>query len=94
MTDFNNDDKALIGAEDIVKMKKAKRFLILGWVFAVMSFIILPIVFGPLGIFFGHLTRKNGKEKEGKTLMIASAVIMVVSMILGFIFILMANRFN
>lgn len=94
MTDFNNDDKALITREDVAETKNAKLFLTIGWVFAVLSFIFLPIVFGPLGILFGHLTRTNGKEKEGKTLMIASAIIMVVSMVLGMIFISMMTRFN
>ncbi|EHJ07333.1 hypothetical protein SS7213T_09869 [Staphylococcus simiae CCM 7213 = CCUG 51256] len=37
-------------------------FIILGWVFSVLSLLFLPIVFGPAGVVFGALTISKGKK--------------------------------
>ena len=37
-------------------------FIILGWVFSVLSLLVLPIVFGIAGIVFGALTISRGKK--------------------------------
>lgn len=50
---------------------------------AVLALIVLPIVFGPLGIFFGYRATKLGNRSGGRGVMIASAVCMVVSMVIG-----------
>lgn len=39
-------------------------FIILGWVFSVLSLLVLPIVFGIAGIVFGALTISRGKKSS------------------------------
>jgi hypothetical protein len=55
----------------------------IGLACAILSLLILPIIFGPAAIILGILAKKNGDEKFGQVVFILGIVFMVVGMILG-----------
>jgi hypothetical protein len=59
-------------------------FSILGFVFGGLALLILPIVFGPIGIVLGIIGHTKG-EPLGKWAAIVAGVLMVVGMLLGFL---------
>ncbi|MET8653880.1 MULTISPECIES: hypothetical protein [Nocardia] len=57
---------------------------IIGAVCAVLALLLCPILFGPAGIVFGYLAHKKG-EKFGKWVAVASAVALVLGLIVSLI---------
>jgi hypothetical protein len=55
-------------------------YTILGFVFAAVAVLFLPIVFGPAGIILGLVGRSKGDRHGG-----IAAILATVGMILGFI---------
>lgn len=58
-------------------------FIIFGFLFAFIALFFYPPVFGSLGIWFGTIVKKRGKDGLGLTLIILNAATMVVGMIIG-----------
>ncbi|MBO1199547.1 hypothetical protein J3T65_08375 [Staphylococcus simiae] len=59
-------------------------FIILGWVFSVLSLLFLPIVFGPAGVVFGALTISKGKKTHGIIIIVAAIVFALIGFALGY----------
>lgn len=57
----------------------------LGIACAVIALIILPIVFGPLGILFGYLAMRAGNQIGGIAVMVGSGVCMFIGFLIGFV---------
>ena len=72
--------------------QEAKTFITLGWVFAGLSLLFLPILFGPLSILFGHLARQRGALEKGKQVMIAGTVALVIGFALGALVVYLSQR--
>lgn len=62
------------------------KFVVWGFIFALISLGVLPPVFGGLGIYFGVKTRRMGKETLGTILMIVCIICMIVGMYLSYMF--------
>ncbi|MCI2954537.1 hypothetical protein FH178_04835 [Staphylococcus caprae] len=58
-------------------------FIILGWVFSVLSLLVLPIVFGIAGIVFGALTISRGKKVHGIIIIVAAIIFALLGTVLG-----------
>jgi len=69
---------------------KAKLFVILGWICAALTFFVSPL-FAIAGITFGILLNRQKKD-SGNILIIANAVLGSISVILGMIYLLLAER--
>ncbi|GAA0935354.1 hypothetical protein [Nonomuraea longicatena] len=59
-------------------------FSIFGFVCAGLALLILPIVFGPIGIVLGIVGHTRG-EQLGKWAAVTAGVLMVVGMLLGYL---------
>lgn len=70
--------------------ENAKLYVILGWISAALTFFISPL-FAVAGITFGILLNKQIKG-SGNTLIIANIVLGLMNLILGVIFVLLADR--
>ena len=57
-------------------------FSIAGIVFGILAFLVLPIVFGPLGLILGAVGKSKG-ESKATTAMVVSGIGMVVGMAIG-----------
>ncbi len=62
--------------------KKGLAFAIFGWLFAAISFLFIPIVFGALALFLGFMTYHDRSKVHGAILMGFSAI----GLILGSLF--------
>lgn len=63
----------------------ARVLSILGIVFAALSILFFPIIFGPAGIVLGFVANAKGDKPFGMWVGIASIVTMIVGMILGYV---------
>lgn len=63
--------------------KDPKVFIILGWIFTVLSLFFLPILFGPAAIVMGALALARGAKTQGILIIILSIVFMVLGFLLG-----------
>jgi hypothetical protein len=70
--------------------ENAKLYVILGWISAALTFFISPL-FAVAGIAFGFLLNKQIKG-SGNTLIIANIVLGLMNLVLGIVFILLAER--
>lgn len=70
--------------------ENAKLYVILGWISAALTFFISPL-FAVAGIAFGILLNKQIKG-SGNTLIIANIVLGLMNLVLGIVFVLMADR--
>lgn len=59
-----------------------RRWTIAGIVCGVLT-LVLPIVFGPLGIIFGYVGRKKGATSLGTAAIGISAVLLVLVVVIG-----------
>jgi hypothetical protein len=57
-------------------------FSIAGIVFGILAFLILPILFGPIGLILGAVGKSKG-ESKATTAMVVAGVGMVVGMAIG-----------
>lgn len=57
-------------------------FSIAGIILGAIAFLILPIVFGPLGLIFGAIAKSKGEEKANTALTVAG-IGLVAGMIFG-----------
>lgn len=55
-------------------------FIIAGWLFAILSLLIYPFIFGVLGVIMGILATKN-KSRAGLPVIVASIVFMGIGLI-------------
>lgn len=59
-------------------------YLILGWVFAGLSLIFIPLLFGAGAFVMGFLTKKQpGRETHGVIIMVFAVAACVLGMIIG-----------
>ena len=63
----------------------------LGWIIggavcAFLSLVLVPILFGPVGIFLGYMALRAGNRTAGLSVMAASGTCMIVGFIIGAIF--------
>ena len=70
--------------------ENAKLYVILGWISAALTFFISPL-FAVAGIAFGLLLNRQMKG-SGNTLIIANVVLGLMNLVLGIIFVLLAER--
>ena len=62
---------------------QAMLWMVLGIVCALVSLLLVPVLFGALGIFFGYLAKRQGRDVGGIALMLASGVCMFFGIIIG-----------
>ncbi|MEE6209019.1 hypothetical protein U3A55_02455 [Salarchaeum sp. III] len=60
-----------------------KIFPILGWVFAILSLFVIPILFGIAGIVMGVFTIKRRSKIHGIIIIIASIVLMILGSVIS-----------
>ena len=65
------------------KSGSAKVWIGLGIVSAIIALVLLPPLFGGLGILFGCLARRRGSQTAGVVTMYVSGIAVVVGMIVG-----------
>lgn len=58
---------------------------ILGVIFGILGILLIPIIFGPLAIFFGYKARKEGNTKMGVAGIVLGIVSLVLILVLLFI---------
>lgn len=63
-------------------LKSAKKFIIFGYIFAVISIFFFPIFFGLLGVTMGIIANKKGHH-GGKSVIAVSILMMVIGMLIG-----------
>ncbi|RNA66992.1 hypothetical protein [Alteribacter keqinensis] len=56
--------------------------LVVGYINALIALLLVPILFGGLGILFGYLYKKHD-PKQGKTLMIVAGAAIVIGALIG-----------
>ena len=66
-----------------MKKSSGRKYSNLGLVFAILSLVVLPIVFGPLAVIFGVKGYLSGDEKRGILAIILGVVLAVISTFLG-----------
>ena len=81
----NEVAEALKAAVTLVppQSKDGRKYSNLGILFACLTLITLPIVFGPIGIFFGVKGYLRGDEKRGVFAIVASVVLALISTFLA-----------
>ncbi|KRL13722.1 zinc ribbon domain-containing protein [Schleiferilactobacillus perolens] len=57
--------------------------LVIGWISAIVSLLVVPILFGVVGLIFGYLARSRGRKEAGTILMIASVAAALLGTIIG-----------
>ena len=65
------------------KKNKGRVLSIIGLVCAIISLLLLPILFGPAAIVLGYFARKKGDKTFGLVVIVLGAVFMVIGMVLG-----------
>jgi len=60
-----------------------KLYPILGWVFVVLTLIVLPIIFGPAAFVMGVLTFRKRSKVHGIVLMVVSVIVLIIAVILS-----------
>ncbi|ASF40698.1 hypothetical protein CEH05_16675 [Halobacillus halophilus] len=65
-----------------VSKESSNLYLILGWVFSVISLLFIPILFAAGGVIFGYLHRKND-QTHGTIIMIAAVACGIFGTIFG-----------
>ncbi|WP_425431748.1 zinc-ribbon domain-containing protein [Halobacillus alkaliphilus] len=85
-TEVEKDNKPTSSANDIssnnVSKESSNLYLILGWVFSVISLLFIPILFAAGGVIFGYLHRKND-QTHGTIIMIAAVACGIFGTIFG-----------
>ncbi len=66
---------------------KSNGKIIIGFISAAISLVLLPILFGPLAILLGYLAKKDG-DSRGQALLITGIVCMILGFALAAIFVL------
>ena len=62
-----------------------RNLAIAGIVSGAVSFLVIPILFGPLGVLFGILGLARGERRLGTTAIVVSVLGLVVGFILSFL---------
>ncbi len=95
----NKEDQNLLTADKekheshdgtVAVPENAKLYVILGWISAALTFFISPL-FAIAGITFGILLNKQ-RRGSGNTLIIANVVLGLINMLLGIMFVFLAER--
>lgn len=82
---IQNQSQQYVATAPVEKSKKNPGMIegIIGIVCAVISLLLLPIIFGPAGIILGVFSLKKGAKTLGLVTIILSAVFMIVGMVFG-----------
>ncbi|MET7771558.1 hypothetical protein [Nocardia sp. NPDC005366] len=57
---------------------------VIGFICAALALLLCPILFGPAGIVFGYMANNKG-EKYGKWAALASAIALILGLVIGLI---------
>ncbi|MBS3106064.1 hypothetical protein J4419_00165 [Candidatus Woesearchaeota archaeon] len=63
-----------------------RKYSTLGIVFAILSLVVLPIVFGPLAVIFGIIAVMKDDTKRGILAIVLGVVLAVISTIIAMYF--------
>ena len=77
--------------EDRPAHGRGRNLAIAGIVFGAISFLIIPILFGPLGVLLGILGLARGERRLGTIAIVMSVLGLVVGFILSFLVLYMAG---
>jgi hypothetical protein len=77
--------------EDHPVRGRGRNLAIAGIVSGAISFLVIPILFGPLGILLGILGLARGERRLGTIAIVASVLGLVVGFILSFLVLYMAG---
>lgn len=90
--DFHKIDLDTINRHEgtLTVPENAKLYVILGWISAALTFFISPL-FAIAGIAFGILLNRQIKG-SGNTLIISNVALGLINLILGVVFVLLAER--
>ena len=69
---------------EIFKKGNGRKYSNLGLVFAFLSLIVAPIIFGPLGVVLGVLGYMRGDETRGIIAIVLSVILAVISWFIGY----------
>ena len=70
---------------------RGRNLAIAGIVSGAVSFLVLPILFGPLGVLLGILGLARGERRLGTTAIVVSILGLVVGFVLGFLVLYLAE---
>jgi hypothetical protein len=65
--------------------KSGLAFVVFGWLFAAISFLFLPLVFGLLGIYMGFMTYVDRSKVHGAMLMGFASVGLILGSLLSIV---------
>lgn len=71
--------------EDRPSRGRGRNLAIAGIVSGAVSFLVIPILFGPLGVLLGILGLARGERRLGKIAIVVSVLGLVVGFILSFL---------
>ncbi|WP_198512936.1 MULTISPECIES: hypothetical protein [Leuconostoc] len=75
----------VIQSKPMSEREKDTLFTVLGYVFAVVAILIVPIVFGAGGVIFGYLlTRKEQTKTNGVIIIIVNIAATILGMLFGY----------
>ena len=77
--------------EDRPTRGRGRKLAVTGIVFGAVSFLVIPILFGPLGVLLGILRLARGERRLGTVAIVVSALGLVVGFILSFLVLYLAE---
>jgi hypothetical protein len=77
--------------EDRPTRGRGRKLAIAGIVFGAISFLVIPILFGPLGVLLGILGLARGERRLGTVAIVVSALGVIVGFILSFLVLYLAE---
>ena len=63
-------------------LRSANKFIVFGWIFAIISLFFFPAFFGLLGIVMGIIANKRG-HRGGTTVIVATMLMMAIGILAG-----------
>ena len=60
-------------------------YIVFGWLFATLSFLFLPIIFGPVAFFMGFMTFCDRSKVHGAILMAFAAAGLILGSLLSIV---------
>ncbi|ASS76513.1 hypothetical protein CIG75_17150 [Tumebacillus algifaecis] len=75
-------EESLPSLDPSQKRKDPKLFVILGWIFAVITLFFLPFLFGPAAIIMGAIAIKRGAKANGIWIIVLAALVLLLYLVL------------